>query len=59
VIGPAEEVGVVGGEVPVGAEMTAVPLSEYRSSLSGPPQYSFALPVHTMLHPFTLGSELV
>lgn len=38
---------------------TAVPLSAYRSSLDGPPQYSVWLPAHIILHPFTFGSELV
>jgi hypothetical protein len=35
------------------------PFSIYKLSLSGPPQYSKALPVHNILHPFVAGTELV
>jgi hypothetical protein len=36
-----------------------VPFSIYKLSLSGPPQYSRALPVHIISHPLVAGTKLV
>jgi hypothetical protein len=36
-----------------------VPFSIYKLSLSGPPQYSRALPLHIISHPLVAGTKLV
>ena len=36
-----------------------MPFSIYKLSLSGPPQYSRALPVHIISHPLVAGTKLV